>query len=320
LDELIIKVLDGEASPAESEEVERWRAEDPEHQARYETVRRVWFATRPAPLPDAVDGSVVPRVLQAATLREEEARRVPPARRLPSRALLRWALPMAATVGAVGLGIHLWTRGPAPSVVLEASGAGSETFVLDDGSFVRLAPGTRLIHKETAEERRYELDGRGFFAVARDEDRPFVVETDGVETRVLGTRFEVREVPGEGPQVAVLEGRVEVRNSFGQAELAAGEVSVASPGQPPTRTRPDDILDLLDWPEGTLLFQSTPLAQVSEEVARRYGVEVVVEGRALRSKRISAWYREESFREVIESLCAATSATCSVSDTLAVLR
>jgi ferric-dicitrate binding protein FerR (iron transport regulator) len=227
---------------------------------------------------------------------------------------------MAAAMGAVGLGVHFWTRGPAPSTVLEASGSGSATFVLDDGSFVRLAPGTRLIHKETAEERRYELDGRGFFAVARDEDRPFLVETDGVETRVLGTRFEVREVPGEGPQVAVLEGRVEVRNSLGRAELTAGELAVASPGRPPTRTRPDDILELLDWPEGTLLFQSTPLAQVAEEVARRYGAEVMVEGQALRSTRISAWYGGEPFRDVIESLCAATSATCSVSDTLAVFR
>jgi len=227
---------------------------------------------------------------------------------------------MAAAAGAVGLGVHLWNRGPAPSKVLEAAGSGSETFVLDDGSFVRLASGSRLIRKKTDEERRYELEGRGLFAVARDEERAFVVETDGAETRVLGTRFEVREVAGDTLQVAVLEGRVEVRNSFGHAELAAGELSLASPEQPPTRTRADDILGLLDWPEGTLLFQSTPLAQVAAEVARRYGTEVIVEGQALRSTRISAWYGGEPFRDVVESLCAATNATCSVSDTLAVLR
>jgi len=227
---------------------------------------------------------------------------------------------MAAAVGAVGLGVHLWTPDPTPSAVLEAAGSGSETFVLDDGSFVRLASGSRLIPKKTDEERRYELEGRGLFAVARVEDMPFVVETDGVQTRVLGTRFEVREVSGDTLQVAVLEGRVEVRNSFGQAELAAGELSVASLDQPPTRTRPDDILDLLDWPDGALLFQSTPLAQVAEEVARRYGAEVTVEGQTLRSTRVSAWYGNEPFRDVVESLCAATNATCSVSDTLAVLR
>jgi len=321
LDELIIKVLDGEASPAEAEEVQRWRGEAQEHQARYEAVRRVWAATHPAPLPEPADGSVVPRILQAATLREEEeARRVPPSHGFPRRHLLRWALPMAAAVGAVGLGVHLWTPDPTPSAVLEAAGSGSETFVLDDGSFVRLAPGSRLIPKKTDEERRYELEGRGLFAVARVEDMPFVVETDGVQTRVLGTRFEVREVSGDTLQVAVLEGRVEVRNSFGQAELAAGELSVASLDQPPTRTRPDDILDLLDWPDGALLFQSTPLAQVAEEVARRYGAEVTVEGQTLRSTRVSAWYGNEPFRDVVESLCAATNATCSVSDTLAVLR
>ena len=49
-------------------------------------------------------------------------------------------------------------------------------------------------------------------------------------------------------------------------------------------------------------------------------MEVVVEGEALRGRRISAWYGAEPFAEVIGSLCAATDAVCSISDTLAVLR
>lgn len=319
MDELIIKVLDGEASPEEVEEVVRWRWKAPEHQARYDAVRKVWYATPPAPLSEPVDISVVPRILQAAARREGEGRQVPRSNRSGRQPLLRWALPLAAAVGAVAFGVHLWTRASAPSAVLEASGAGSETFVLNDGSFIRLASGSRMIRRGTADERRYEVEGRGLFAVARDENRPFIVEANGVETRVLGTRFEVREV-GEELQIAVLEGRVEVRNASGRAELSAGEMSVVSPGQPPTRTRPDDILGVLDWPEGILLFQSTPLAQVAEEVARWYGAEVVVEGEALRSTRISAWFGEEPFRGVIESLCAATDATCFVADTLAILR
>ena len=56
------------------------------------------------------------------------------------------------------------------------------------------------------------------------------------------------------------------------------------------------------------------------EVARRYGTAVMVEGDALRGKRISAWFGEEPFADVIGSLCAATDAECTVSDTLAILR
>ena len=319
VDELILKVLGGEASPEESERVSRWCGEAPENQARYDAVRRVWMTTVPAPLPGEVDLSVVPRIVRAAAEREEQAVATGPTRFRPGP-VVRWALPLAAALGAVSLGVHLWSGTPGSSVVLEATGGASETFVLDDGSFVRLARGSRLEQGRDGGERRVQLEGRALFAVAHDEERPFIVESDGVETRVLGTRFEVRPLPGGEQRVTVLEGRVEVRTPDGWVELGAGEVSVASPGLPPTRSMAGDVMELLDWAEGTLLFQSTPLAQVAREVGRWYGAEVVVEGEVLQDTRISAWYGAEPFRDVIQSLCAATGATCTVSDTLAVLR
>jgi transmembrane sensor len=320
LDELIIKVLGGDATPDEVERIGRWRNEAPENQARYEVVRRVWAATHPVPLQGDVDLSVVPRIVRAAEERAGKAREISVARPRLRTHTLRWALPLAAAVAAISLGVHQWTRSPAPGIVLEPSGPGSETFAMDDGSFVRLAQGSRLVQEMKGEERRFELEGRALFAVTHDESRPFVVTTGGVETRVLGTRFEVRSLPGGDLRIAVLEGRVEVMNAQGRTELAAGEISVATPGLPPSRITPEDLLGLLDWPEGSLLFQNTPLAQVAREVGRQYGARIVVEGEALQSTRISAWYGTEPFQDIVESLCAATNASCSVTDTLAVLR
>lgn len=320
MDELIIKVLGGDATPEEVERVGRWRNEAPENQARYEVVQRVWTATHPPPLPGDVDRSVVPRIVRAAEERTRKTRAIPPSRPGLRTPPLRWALPLAAAIAAIGLGVHQWTRNPAPGSVLEPSGPGSETFVLDDGSFVRLAQGSRLVQEAAADERRFELEGQALFAVAHDQSRPFVVTAEGVETRVLGTRFEVRALPGGDLRIAVLEGRVEVTNAQGDTQLAAGEISVATPGLPPSRITPEDLSGLLDWPEGSLLFQNTPLAQVAREVGRQYAARVVVEGEALQATRISAWYGTEPFQDVVESLCAATNASCSVSDTLAILR
>jgi transmembrane sensor len=345
LDELIIRVLNGEATPEERDRVERWRQESPKHEARYAAVRRVWTATPPDPLPGAVDLSVVSRIMQAADEREQialeasaagdiaseqiapeqvsaeaGARPTPLPRPQGRVTVLRWALPLAATLAAVAFGVYQWSRGPAPGLVLQATGTGSETFVLDDGSFVRLAPGSSLRQHDVQAERRFTLEGRGLFAVAHDQTRPFVVVADEVETRVLGTRFEVRALDQESHRVAVLEGRVEVSNARGSTEVTAGEVSVAEPDSRPTTTRPTDVLSLLDWPEGALLFHDTPLAQVAREVERSYGIPVVVEGDALGARRISAWFGSEPFQDVVESLCAAANATCTVSDTVAVLR
>jgi transmembrane sensor len=223
-------------------------------------------------------------------------------------------------MAAISFGLYEWYGDSGSTLVLEAAGGGSETFVLDDGSFVRLAMGSRLSQEGRRNERRFELRGRALFAVAHDLAKPFVVVADGVEARVLGTRFEVRPVGGQGHQIAVLEGRVEVRSEGGAVEVSAGEVTVASSEEPPSVHRVEDLLGMLDWEEGALLFQDTPLSQVAREVAWRYGSRVEVEGAALRQRRVTAWYGAEPFRDVVESLCAATGASCTVSDTLAVLR
>lgn len=320
MDELIIRVLDRQATPEEAERVAHWRDESPENRARFDAVRKVWAATPPSPLKGDVDLSVVPEIVNAARKREEEARRIPIRRPSTRTMALRWALPLAAGLAAVTFGVLRWAGNSAPGEVLVAAGEGSKVFVLEDGSYVRLAQGSRLRQDHGEVERRVELEGKALFAVAHDPTRPFVVIAEDAEVRVLGTRFEVWALADGGQRIAVLEGRVEVSNAQGRAELRRGEIAVAVPGAPPSRTRPDDLLGLLDWAEGTLLFRDTPLAQVAVEVARRYGAQVVVEGEALGATRISAWFGAEPFTDVIESLCGATNASCTISDTLAVLR
>jgi transmembrane sensor len=320
LDELIIRVLAGDATAEESTKLAGWRQEAPENEARYEAVRRVWVATESEPLSGAVDLSVVSTIVKGAEERAAETSRARFLGRRTRAPVLRWALPVAAAMAAISFGLYEWYGDSGSTLVLEASAGGSETFVLDDGSFVRLAAGSRLSRDGRGSERRFELRGRALFAVTHDSTRPFVVVADGIEARVLGTRFEVRPMGGRGQQIAVLEGRVEVRSEGGRVEVAAGEVTVANPEGPLSARRPEDLLGMLDWEEGALLFQDTPLSQVAREVAWRYGSRVEVEGAALRQRRVTAWYGAEPFRDVVESLCAATGASCTVSDTLAVLR
>jgi transmembrane sensor len=313
LDELIIRVLDGTANAEEADRVAVWMNESPENRQRYEAVELVWNETEPEPVTADVDLSVVPRIVSAA--REREAAR----RRRPAH-VLRWALPLAASIGAISFGVWQWTRDTTPRDVFVAPATASATFVLSDGSFVRLAAGARLQHVASPDERRYELEGRALFAVTHDENNPFSVSAGGIDTRVLGTRFDVRELPDGSRQVAVLEGRVEVTSSDGGLELSAGELSLVAPGGSLTKRSVENVGELLDWAEGTLLFKNTPLDQAAREVSWFFGARVIVEGENLRNMRISAWYGSEPFRDVVQSLCAATGAECTVSDSLAVIR
>jgi transmembrane sensor len=110
------------------------------------------------------------------------------------------------------------------------------------------------VELEVDGSREVTLQGRAFFAVARDETRPFVVRAGQDQVRVLGTRFEVaQEQAGEGLRVVVVEGRVEVTTAAGSVEVPAGSVGRTGGAGGPTSEVVDDPRALLDWPEGIMV-------------------------------------------------------------------
>jgi transmembrane sensor len=202
---------------------------------------------------------------------------------------------------------------PTPLAVYEASGARSLTVALADGSFVRLAQGSRLTEWAVEGTREVSLEGRGFFAVARDEARPFQVRTEAGRVRVLGTRFEIQE-EDDDLRAVVVEGLVEVSNDEGLVEVGAGQVARILDGGAPRAEVSDDVYALLSWAEGYLVFQASPLGQVAREVEQHYGQPLNVASQELAMRRITAWFQGESFDEVAESLCLAAGADCRVAE------
>jgi transmembrane sensor len=299
MDDLIIRMLSGAASSFEEERLKRWREEAPENEARFRDMARVWDLTGPE------SPRTVPRPLSVDTI---IAGAPAPPRRLMATTRGWWLL--AASVAALSLGVQLFRpRGPEPVAVYQAAAGQTLTVNLRDGSFARLAEGSRLEEWEVEARRVVSLEGQAFFAVARDTAKPFLVRTPEGQVRVLGTRFELRSEPGS-LRTVVVEGRVEVSNPEGTVEVGAGEMALARSGAPPAATTPDDIHALLDWPAGTLVFQGTPLKAVAEEVTRFFGRPLVVTGATMEGRRITAWFLGESFDEVAVALCQAAGAMC----------
>ncbi len=329
MDELIFRVLSGNASPSEEERVRHWRAESPENEAYFRSARGVWSLTKPralSELPAPPSADVLARAWErqreeaaSASITSLAERRSGPA---PGAKAIRWSLALAAALAAVALGVRVVGipgRGPQPLAVFEADASAPATAILDDGSRVRLAPGSRLERWAAEDQRQLTLTGRAFFAVAHDPERPFVVKAAGAEARVLGTRFELFQSDGS-LRTVVVDGRVSVSNDRGRVEIPAGGVGRSVAGQPPTTEPADDVYALLDWPSGLLLFQGTPLSRVAEDVGRHFGMTILVAGASLQALRISASFEEEGFEEIVQALCEVAAADCSLTDSGASIR
>lgn len=96
---------------------------------------------------------------------------------------------------------------------------------LPDGSYVVLEPGTKITYQPGFQEeiREVELEGKAFFDIRHDADRPFVVKSNDLMTRVLGTAFYISTFDSNHEfSIAVTRGKVAVSDhnqDFGILEM-----------------------------------------------------------------------------------------------------
>lgn len=100
-----------------------------------------------------------------------------------------------------------------PETTIQNTGEGIKEVKLSDGSLIRLEPRGKIVIApdfNKAGERVLHLEGRAFFKVAHDANRPFIVITKNLLTKVLGTSFTINAEKGEEESVKVKTGKVAV--------------------------------------------------------------------------------------------------------------
>lgn len=243
---------EGGWTPAEAAAYAQWREADPRHEAaavRLEaTHRRLESLSRT--LPDDL----------AAELEQLDG--------LNSRTGRKWWNPLLAAAAALMLlaTVSLVVRSKvAPYETHHVTGpADARTLELPDGSQVRLAEASELDVQLTRSERRIRLTGgSAVFAVAKDSDRPFIVDAGTVAIQALGTVFEVSRPTDGKVTVRVTEGRVRVDPlSPGRSRTEIVTLAAGQSWHSPDETMPG-VLTARAGPAAVprLTFADTPLAE-----------------------------------------------------------
>ena len=178
--------------------------------------------------------------------------------------------------------------------------------LLADGTKIWLNADSRLEYPSrfVGSERVVKLHGEAYFRVAKDEKHPFIVETDGIHTRVLGTEFNVRNYHKENSHVTLIEGSVQVCNTENQ------ELLTLSPGEN-ARLQSDgtfalqevDVDTYIYWRDGYFYFDNVSFSEVMQDIGRWYNVNVVFDNqRAMEYKLHYFCKRDEGIEKAIERL------------------
>ena len=277
-------------------QVEAWVAANPDHRRAWNQAREAWQILGDLPPATAgtwerstgADGRDGPRADRRGT-----AGGTTPSSGRWSRG--RRGLVAAALAAAACLALAF---GPALSLRFQAdystTTAQTREVTLPDGSIAHLAPQT-VIDLRFAEDRRGLglLRGEAFFKVTPDPQRPFIVESEGLQTRAVATAFGV-SLSADTVQVEVESGRVAVRPNAAQRQidlsLGRGETLRFDRQDGSTlrgRKAPDDIAA---WRHGQLLIVDASVAEVVERLRRYHAGWILLADRDLAGKRVNGVY------------------------------
>jgi transmembrane sensor len=194
------------------------------------------------------------------------------------------------------------TANPLYNTVVVPRG-GQYQLILTDGTQVWLnaASYLRFPVEFTGEQRIVELEGEGYFEVAKDAARPFIVRTRPADVRVLGTHFNVCAYPEEDWKTTLLEGKVSVTSEAGSRKSDAKAHTsdflpptsvVLQPGQqaviamqpsissqsiksPKIQVQIGDVDEAIAWKEGYFKFTNASVKNIMQQVSRWYDVDIV---------------------------------------------
>ena len=217
---------------------------------------------------------------------------------------------------------------------------GSHTqLTLTDGTIIWLNAGSKLRYPNKFDDttRTVYLDGEAFFNVKKDLNHPFIVQTSEIKVKALGTSFNVKAYPNEGSiETTLINGEVIVEgnktskneknsirllpnqratfiktegrlllNDDEQKKLAKSVTTI----HPVKREKESLIISkevktelYTSWIENLLMFDNEPFESIACKMERRYGATIIFSDNNVKKYRFSGKFPEISIDRVLIAL------------------
>lgn len=179
--------------------------------------------------------------------------------------------------------------------------------VLQDGSVVLLNSDSYLRYPKSFDlfSREIQLSGEGFFSVAKDRSRPFILNLNGVAVKVTGTEFNVKAYPDEEwVFVTLTKGNVYLQDQFDKKySLAEGETAEYNRKSAACLIlATKDEAAVTAWRSKSLNFYRTPLKDIIKVLERRYNVRFMVADSTLLENRFTISTGKIQVEDIVKDL------------------
>lgn len=304
-------------TPEDMTTLNGWVSACAENAQLFERIREVWFSLSVANRNLVFDSrkgykQFIKRVRNAE--RKSLRHRLMPMVRYATAAVVVVLLVVGAYVsGRRDVEVHF------AEITTEAPMGSTAEVVLPDGSLVVLNAGSRIVYSQGfgMDNRNVTLQGEGYFEVERNENIPFVVSSEQMTVRVLGTKFNLCDYnENQEAAVTLVEGKVDVTNNHDQihVEITPDMRAVINKESHAMVVEKTSATDNTQWREGYLFFDEEPLADIARELERCYGVEISIQREELKEYKFYGKLpsRQLSIEEVLDILSSASQINYSI--------
>jgi transmembrane sensor len=189
--------------------------------------------------------------------------------------------------------------------IISTPKGGQYQIILPDGSKVWLNSASALkfptVFKD--KERRVELHGEGYFEVAKNQNKPFIVQAAGTTVKVLGTHFNVMAYEDEKEvRTTLLEGAVQLKSKSASVILKPGQQGLLSEDARNIEIKNADLDAVMAWMNGYFVFDQANLPELMRQISRWYNLDVVYEGTIGEHEFVGKIKRSSSLSTVLKVL------------------
>ncbi|SDE77491.1 FecR family protein [Mucilaginibacter pineti] len=298
-DDLLVKYLLGEVTPAEYILVENWISASTENRSEYERFKLIWDESQQIAAANVDEDAAYTR-LHNRIHTNQPAQRQTPIRRLKTSHWIGLAASVVLICTVLWLTFnHVYDNGSISVVKIDSRGK-VRTANLPDGSVITLNSHSTLLYPERfkGEIRPVSLQGEAFFKVAPDKSKPFIIKVNDVTVRVVGTSFNIKERNGK-TEVIVETGIVKVSKKQSSVNLI--------PGERVTINKDEGVLSkeiskgkLYNYYlTGELICDHTPLAELVPALNEVYGAHIIIGNKALQNLPITTVFKKQSLDDVL---------------------
>lgn len=196
--------------------------------------------------------------------------------------------------------------------------------LLPDSTQVWLNVASTLEFPETFEENKREvyLVGEAYFDVKHADKVPFLVHTNNIVTKVMGTAFNIKAFPDQlNVIVSVKRGKVQVsKNDKVLAVLTKGQqVNVVARAEQSTTTTNNN--EVAEWTKGRLKFDGQSFGDITKDLERTYNVIIEINNQAMTQEIITTSFRRDiGVQQALEIICRLTGGKLELKDNKFIIR